>query len=78
MKGPERREEEEERTYQICRLEADHTTECNETVKGLGFAQTRVAELDATSDARHFIFDPISEQTIESRDLSPARDLLLP
>jgi hypothetical protein len=43
----------ETHTYQIFRRAADNTTVCVESVKGLRFAQARVQDLDAPTDATH-------------------------
>jgi hypothetical protein len=54
-----------DRSYQIFKREADHTTVCVEAVKGLHEARKRIEQARASSpETEHFIFDPLTQKTM--------------
>ena len=67
-----------DRTYQIFKREADNTTVCIETVKGIQEARRRVEAAHSASPAEeYFIFDPISEKVVDAH-ASTTTDPLTP
>lgn len=68
-----------DRSYQIFKREADNTTVCVEVVKGLHEARQRLAHARADSPgAELFVFDPLTQRTIEPTRPSSVADPLTP
>jgi len=68
-----------DRTYQIFEREADNTTVCIEVVKGLHEARNRIEEARRDSPARElFIFDPLTQKTVDPSDPAAKGDPLTP
>jgi len=64
-----------DRTYQIFKREADNTTVCIEVVKGLQEARKRIANAQSASPgSEHFIFDPLTEKTVEPSEPASRSD----
>lgn len=68
-----------DRTYQIFKREADNTTVCIEVVKGLHAARSRIEQARAASPASElFIFDPLTERTVDPTQPGAKADPLTP
>jgi hypothetical protein len=68
-----------DRSYQIFKREADNTTVCVEVVKGLDEARKRIEQARSVSpESEHFIFDPLTQKTIDPAEPSITTDPLTP
>jgi len=68
-----------DRSYQIFKREADNTTVCIEVVKGLHQARRRVEQARAASpDSELFVFDPLTQKTVDLSALANTSDPLTP
>jgi len=68
-----------DRSYQIFKREADNTTVCVEVVKGLQEARSRIEEARAASPQEElFIFDPLTQKTVEPSRPASTADPLTP
>jgi len=68
-----------DRSYQIFKREADNTTVCIEVVKGLHEARNRIEQARATSsDTELFIFDPLTQKTVDPSEPATTSDPLTP
>ena len=68
-----------DRTYQIFKREADNTTVCIEVVKGLQEARNRIESARALEPGSElFIFDPLTEKTVEPSGPASTPDPLTP
>ena len=68
-----------DRSYQIFKREADNTTVCIEVVKGLHEARRRVEHARAASPSSDlFIFDPLTQKTIDPSEPATLADPLTP
>ena len=68
-----------DRTYQIFKREADNTTVCIEVVKGLQEARNRIEKARVREPGSElFIFDPLTEKTIEPSAPASTPDPLTP
>ena len=68
-----------DRTYQIFKRESDNTTVCIESVKGIHEARKRIDEARRMSpQEEHFVFDPLTEKTIDPAELTAGPDPLAP
>jgi hypothetical protein len=68
-----------DRSYQIFKREADNTTVCIEVVKGLHEARNRIEEARAASPSSElFIFDPLTQMTVDPSALANTSDPLTP
>jgi hypothetical protein len=68
-----------DRTYQIFKREADNTTVCIEVVKGLHEARNRIEQGRTTSPGCElFIFDPLTQKTVDPSEPAATADPLTP
>lgn len=68
-----------DRSYQIFKREADNTTVCVEVVKGLQEARNRIEQARAASPGTElFIFDPLTQKTVEPSQPASTVDPLTP
>lgn len=68
-----------DRSYQIFKREADNTTVCIEVVKGLQDARSRIKEAQNTAPGIDlFIFDPLTQKTVEPSQPASTTDPLTP
>jgi len=68
-----------DRTYQIYKREADNTTVSIEVVKGLQQARKRIEQAQSASPgSEFFIFDPLTQKTIEPSEPASRPDPLTP
>ena len=68
-----------DRSYQIFKREADNTTVCVEVVKGLHEARQCLNQARADSPgADLFVFDPLTQKTIDPMLPSSVADPLTP
>lgn len=68
-----------DRTYQIFKREPDNTTVCVEVVKGIQEARKRVEKARTEApESEHFVFDPLTQNTIDPEELSTTTDPLTP
>lgn len=68
-----------DRTYQIFKREPDNTTVCVEVVKGIQEAKKRIDQARTGSPgSEHFVFDPLTQKTIDPEELSAIADPLTP
>ena len=68
-----------DRSYQIFKREADNTTVCVEVVKGLHEARKRIEQARGNApDTEHFVFDPLTQKTIDPAEPSTTTDPLTP
>ena len=68
-----------DRSYQIFKREADNTTVCVEVVKGLQEARNRIERARATSpETELFIFDPLTQKTVDPSEPATTSDPLTP
>jgi hypothetical protein len=68
-----------DRSYQIFKREADNTTTCVEMVKGLREARSRIEQARASSpNSELFIFDPLTQKTVDPSALANTSDPLTP
>jgi hypothetical protein len=68
-----------DRSYQIFKREADNTTVCIEAVKGLHEARKRLDEVRRDSPlAQFFVFDPLTQKSVDPEQHSTVVDPLTP
>ena len=68
-----------DRTYQIFKREADNTTVCVEVVKGLHEARNRLEQAKSSSPRTElFIFDPLTQKTVDPSEPASTADPLTP
>lgn len=68
-----------DRTYQIFKRELDNTTVCVEAVKGIQEARKRVQTARGENPGSdYFVFDPLTQKTIDPEELSAIADPLTP
>jgi hypothetical protein len=68
-----------DRSYQIFKREADNTTVCIEVVKGLHEARSRIEHARvALPGCDLFIFDPLTQKTVDPSGPATVADPLTP
>jgi len=68
-----------DRSYQIFKREADNTTVCVEVVKGLREARLRLERAHTESPGAYlFVFDPLTQKTVDPAQPSNIADPLTP
>jgi len=68
-----------DRSYQIFKREADNTTVCIEIVKGLHEARLRLERARTESPGVYlFVFDPLTQKTVDPAEPSNIADPLTP